>query len=119
VTAAAVEQTANSLEREAMAELAKELASELGISNQADAVESIVSKVRWYPNKAGAVLIVRRGKDRKLLATISPNKGKWTHLYPTWERVLTQLAKEKAAAGVSRLSHDGLATGAIPEREQE
>ena len=59
-------------------------------------------------------MIVKRGSDRKVLATISPKKGDWTHLYPSWERVLTQLADEKKAKGVSRMSHDGFGTGDLP-----
>lgn len=100
---------------EAMAELARELASELGVSKTDKAIESIANKLRWYPRgNPPAIVIVRRGANRKVLATISPKAGKWAHLYPTWERVLTELAKEKAALGVTRLSHDGMETGEIP-----
>ena len=100
---------------EAMAELAKELADELGVSRDEKSVDAIVSKLRWYPRgNPPAIVIVRRGANRKVLATISPKSGKWAHLYPTWERVLTELAKEKAARGVSRLSHEGMEAGEIP-----
>ena len=107
--------TANSYETEALQELARELASELGVSNEQKSLDGIISKIRWYPRgNPPAIIIVKRGSDRKVLATISPRSGRFTHLYPTWERVLTELAKEKSARGVSRLSHDGLAIGDIP-----
>lgn len=86
----------------------------MGVSNQAGAAENIVSKIRWYPNKAGAVVIVKRGADRKVLATISPKKGDWSHLYPSWQKALADLEAKKAAKSVSRLSHEGLATGDLP-----
>ena len=92
-----------------------ELAKKTGVSNESGAVESIVSKIRWYQNKAGAVVIVARGANRQVLATISPKKGDWTHLYPSWAAVLAELEERKIANGVSRMSHEGLLTGAIPE----
>lgn len=102
-------------EEKALEEFANEIAKELGVSNQENAVSSIVSKLRWYPNKAGAVVIVSRGKDRKVLATISPKSGKWSHLYNTWKPVLAELEARKVANNVSRASHEGLLTGEIPQ----
>ena len=105
---------ANDAEKDALIEFANELAEDLGISNRENAAESIVSKIRWYPNKAGAVVIVKRGKDRKVLATISPTSGKWTHLYPSWKPVLAELARKKLAESVSRRTHDDIKAGNVP-----
>ena len=100
----------------AIKEFAQELASRLSVSTDARAVAEIVSSIRWYANKAGAVIILRRGdKTRKPLATISPKRGKWTKLYPTWEPVLTELARRKREKSVSRMSHDELLAGELPE----
>ena len=114
-----VANTQTEAERAALAEFANELAKDLGVSNEKNAAESIVSKIRWYPNKAGAVVIVKRGKDRKVLATISPKSGKWSHLYPSWEPVLAELERQKVANSVSRLPHDGLETGNVPVLAKE
>ena len=98
-----------------MQELARELADELGVSKTDKAIESIANRLRWYPRgDPPAIVIVKRGSDRKVLATISPKSGRFTHLYPTWERVLTALATEKARQGISRMSHNGLEMGEIP-----
>ena len=106
---------ANDLEADALKEFAQELASRLRVSKDEKTVNEIISSVRWYANKAGAVIILRRGdKARKPLAVISPKRGKWTKLYPSWERVLTELARRKTADNVSRMSHDGLLAGEIP-----
>lgn len=105
---------ANEAEQAALLELAKELADELGVSKDAEGLANIVSKIRWYPNKAGAVVIVRRGADRKVLATISPTSGKWSHLYPSWERVLANLEAKKIANNANRASHDDLEMGSVP-----
>lgn len=108
-------ETLANTEQAALEEFARELAVELGISNQTNAVEGIVSKIRWYPRgNPPAIVIVRRGGDRKVLATISPKSGKWTHLYPSWERVLTELATRKAAENVARRTHDDLSMGEVP-----
>jgi hypothetical protein len=97
-----------------MLELARELADELGVSNTEQAVESIAN-LRWYARgNPPAIVIVKRGSDRKVLATISPKSGRFTHLYPSWEKVLTVLASEKASKGISRMSHDGLEMGDVP-----
>jgi len=110
------ENSADELEADALKEFAQELASRLSISKDEKAVAEIVSSIRWYANKVGAVIILRRGdKTRKPLATISPKRGKWTKLYPTWERVLTELARQKAEKNVSRMSHDGLLAGELPD----
>lgn len=94
---------------------ANELAGKIGVSNDAEAVKGIANSIRWYQNKAGAVVIVKRGADRKVLATISPKSGIWSHLYPTWAKVLAKLEQEKLANSVSRMSHDGLGLGEVPE----
>lgn len=98
---------------------AEGLASKMGVSNEPEAVANIVSRIRWYQNKAGAVVIVKRGADRTVLATISPKKGDWSHLYPSWERALANLEAKKLANGVSRASHDDLEPGAVPVLAQE
>ena len=96
-------------------DLVNELAAEAGISNDKKTVENLVSKLRWYPRgNPPAVVIVKRGNDRKVLATISPKHGRFAHLYPSWRDVLIQLASEKAALRVSRLSHEGLEMGEVP-----
>jgi hypothetical protein len=98
-----------------MLELARELADELGVSKTDQAVESIANRLRWYPRgNPPAIVIVKRGSDRKVLATISPKSGRFSHLYPSWEKVLTVLANEKASKGISRMSHDGLEMGDVP-----
>lgn len=102
---------ANDAEDKALAEFARELVKRTGVSND---VSEIVSKIRWYPNKAGAVVIVKRGKDRAVLATISPQSGKWSHLYPSWKPVLAELARKKEFERVSRMSHDGMEIGKVP-----
>lgn len=99
-------------EEKALAEFARELAKQTGVSNS---VEEIVSRIRWYPNSANAVVIVSKGKDRKVLATISPKSGKWTHLYPSWEPVLARRAEKALANGVSRVSHNDLPMGDVPK----
>jgi len=107
---------ADELEADALKEFAQELASRLNVSRDEKTVTEIVGSIRWYANKAGAVIILRRGdKTRKPLATISPKRGKWTKLYPTWERVLIELARQKAERNVSRMSHDGLLAGELPD----
>lgn len=106
---------ANSLEQAALVELARELAGELGISKQENVTEAIISKIRWYPRgDPPAIVVVKRGADRKVLATISPKSGKWAHLYPTWQKVLAELAEKKSAENVKRRTHDDLSIGAIP-----
>ena len=90
------------------------MAKDMGVSNDPEAVANIVSRIRWYPNQAGAIVIVKRGKDRKVLATISPKEGKYTHLYPSWERALANLNAKKAVANVSRASHNDLESGVVP-----
>ena len=97
-----------------LTQVAEKLAEKIGVSKQAGAVEEIVSKIRWYQNKAGAIVIVKRGADRKVLATISPKEGEWSSFYPSWAKVLAELEAAKVANGVSRLSHDGLEMGAVP-----
>ena len=85
-------------------------------NNEENTVDDIVSNLRWYPRgNPPAVVILRRGANRKVLATISPKSGKWSHLYKSWEPVLAQLAKEKEQEGVSRISHDGMEAGEIPK----
>lgn len=94
----------------------------MGVSKDAESVANIVSKIRWYQNKAGAIVIVKRGADRAVLATISPKKGDWTHLYPSWERALANLEAKKIANNLTRASHDDLEMGAVPvlaESEKE
>ena len=95
-------------------EFAAELAEKMGVSKQAASAENILKNIRWYKNSAGAIVIVKRGSSRKLLATISPKKGDWSHLYPSWQKALQDLEAQKLANGVSRLSHKGLATGEMP-----
>ncbi len=95
-------------------QFAERLASEMGVSRDENTVANIISKIRWYPNKAGAIVIVKRGSDRTVLATISPKSGKWSDLYPSWERALANLEAKKISNGVSRASHDDLEAGAIP-----
>lgn len=97
---------------------ANELAEKMHVNKDEQSVANIVSKLRWYPNKAGAIVIVKRGADRKVLATISPARGEWTHLYPSWEKALADLEAAKVANNVNRLSHEGLATGKIPLAEK-
>ena len=97
---------------ELLIQFARELAEKAGVSNDA---EAFAKKLRWYQNKAGAVCILKRGADRTLLATISPKKGDWTHLYPSWDTALTLLAEKKAAEGVSRMTHDGIELGQVPQ----
>ncbi len=97
-----------------LTQVAEQLAKDTGVSNEPNAVANIVSRIRWYPNQAGAIVIVKRGGDRKVLATISPKSGKWAHLYPSWERALANLQAKKVANGVSRTSHDDLEPGAVP-----
>ena len=96
---------------------ADELAKKTGISNDSDSLAKIVSKLRWYRNSAGAVIILKRGADRKVLATISPKQGDWTHLYPSWQKALADLDEKKRLANVSRMSHDGINTGTLPVKE--
>lgn len=91
----------------------------MGVSNTETNVKSIANKLRWYRNTAGAIVIVKRGADRTVLATISPKKGDWTHLYPSWAKALAELDAKKAAANVSRMSHEGLLTGEIPVESEK
>lgn len=102
-----------------LTQFATEMAEEMGISKDENTVANIVSKIRWYPNKAGAIVIVKRGTDRKVLATISPKSGKWSHLYPSWERALANLEAKKFANNVTRASHDDLEPGAVPVLAEE
>ena len=96
-----------------LTQFARELASKAGVSS--DEADVFAKKLRWYQNKAGAICILKRGSDRTLLATISPKSGDWTHLYPSWESALTLLAEKKAVANVSRMTHDGIEIGEIPQ----
>ena len=69
---------------------------------------------RWYP--AGSppkVMIVSRTSGSKRVICISKS-GRLRHLYPSWEPVLAELARRKAAKGVKRLSHKGLTAGDVP-----
>ena len=100
-----------------LTQFARELASKAGVSN--DKADVFAKNLRWYQNKAGAICILKRGADRTLLATISPKKGDWTHLYPSWEAALTVLADKKAAQGVNRMTHDGIEIGSVPLAEAE
>jgi hypothetical protein len=102
-----------------LTQFATELAEKIGVSKQAGAVQDIISRIRWYPNKAGAIVIVKRGADRKVLATISPKSGEWSHLYPSWQKALAELNEKKVANGISRASHDGLSVGTVPLAESE
>lgn len=97
-----------------LTQFAGELANKMGVSNDEKTVQDIVSRIRWYENKAGAIVIVKRGSDRTVLATISPKKGDWTHLYQSWAQALANLKARKVANGVSRLSHEGIGMGEIP-----
>lgn len=108
------EPVANSPIDDLLTQIAERFAEKAGVSNQAGAVQEIVSKIRWYQNKAGAIVIVKRGKDRKVLATISPKEGEWSYLYPSWAKVLAELEAAKVANSLSRMSHDGLEMGAVP-----
>ena len=97
-----------------LTQFAEQIAVKMGVSKDEHAVANIVRKIRWYRNKAGAVVIVKRGADRAVLATISPKKGDWSHLYPSWERVLANLEAKKVANNTTRASHDDLEMGAVP-----
>lgn len=110
----AVEKPANNPIDDLLTQFAEELAKKVGVSNQPNAAKDIVSRLRWYQNKAGAIVIVKRGSDRKVLATISPKTGEWSHLYPSWQKALAELEEKKLANGVSRMSHKGIETGVTP-----
>jgi hypothetical protein len=60
------------------------------------------------------VIIVKRGSDRRVLATISPKAGAWTHLYPSWERALANLEAKRVANHANRASHADLEAGVVP-----
>ena len=97
-----------------LTQFAEQLVDNMGVSKDEVSVANIVSKIRWYQNKAGAVIIVKRGADRTVLATISPKAGNWTHLYPSWERVLANLQAKRVANSANRASHDDLEPGIVP-----
>lgn len=97
-----------------LTQFARELSDKIGISKDSESLATIVSKLRWYQNKAGAVIIVKRGADRAVLATISPKSGNWTHLYPSWERALANLQAKRVANGANRASHNDLEPGEVP-----
>lgn len=78
-------------------------------------VSTIMRGVRWYVNKAGAVLIVTKGRNPKLLATISPKSGKYSHLYESWKPAIDELQNRKHANKTTRESHVGISTGVTPE----
>lgn len=109
------DQDVSKAETDALEEFARELANKISANSAPVSTEKIISNIRWYPNKAGAVVIVSRGKNRNVLATISPKSGKWSHLYPSWEPVLAELNARKIAANVSRMSHDGIEAGSVPQ----
>lgn len=104
----------DAVSNELLADFVREVMPELVANKDEKAVANAVSKLRWYPNKANAVVIVRRGADRKVLATISPNSGKWSHLYASWQPVLAELASRKETESVSRRTHDDLEMGSVP-----
>ena len=98
-----------------LAQIAADFAREQGANTDARTISTIVSNIRWYANKAGAVLIVTKGRNPKLLATISPKSGKYSHLYPSWKPALDELQARKRANSTKRESHVGISTGATPE----
>lgn len=97
-----------------LAQIAAEFAREQGTNSDKQTVSAIVNSIRWYPNKAGAVLIVTKGRKPKLLATISPKSGKYSHLYPSWKPALDELEARKRANSTTRESHVGISTGVTP-----
>lgn len=99
---------------ELLAQFIREQLAEQGANTGADTVSAIVSNIRWYPNKAGAVLIVTKGRKPKLLATISPKSGRYSHLYPSWKPALDELDARKRANNTTRESHAGISTGVTP-----
>lgn len=82
-----------------------------------DAGEAVsLDELRWTPingRKDPAIIIQRRGKDRRVLATISKN-GKFASHYQSWQPVIERWKAEREQTG-KRTDHAKLGAGAIPE----
>lgn len=60
-----------------------------------------------------AVVIMRRGKDRKAIATISPTSP-FASLYPSWQPVIKDWICKRIANGGKKTNHEEIANGEMP-----
>lgn len=86
--------------------LLTEIANEANVSDWRD--------LRWFAvggNKPRSIVVVRRGKSKQTVTTISKtnNPTAWA----SWEPVLVELQTERAKTNKHRVSHDKLKTGSI------
>jgi hypothetical protein len=74
-----------------------------------------LSDLRWTAvngRKDPAIVIQRKGKDRRALATIS-KQGKFADLYPTWQPIIAKWKAERQQTG-KRTNHALIGAGRIP-----
>lgn len=60
------------------------------------------------------VKIIRRGKGKEYVATISKT-GQFAGLYESWEPILAELERQKVTNGGKRVKHNALGGGVHPE----
>lgn len=92
-----------------------DLLTEIADSLQKDGEAVSWEDLRWTlvnGRKDPAVVIQRRGRDRRVLATIS-KQGKYARMYASWQPVIDAWKAERANTG-KRVDHDELPKGELP-----
>jgi hypothetical protein len=85
--------------------------------NKFHTITDLKYDVRWEPladRFPTAIKLVRRGKGKQYIATISKD-GLFADLYASWEPIIRRWELERAANGKRRTNHDKIGNGNHPE----
>jgi hypothetical protein len=85
--------------------------------NEFHTIENLKYDVRWEPladRFPTAIKLVRRGKSKQYIATISKD-GQFAALYASWEPVIRRWELEREANGKRRTNHNKIGNGNHPE----
>lgn len=94
----------------------KDLLTEIANSLQGEGEAVSWNDLRWTPingRKDPAIVIQRRGRDRRVLATIS-KQGKYADMYASWQPVIDAWKARKQETN-KRIDHDTLPKGELPD----
>jgi hypothetical protein len=85
--------------------------------NEFHTIEKLKYDVRWEPladRFPTAIKLVRRGKSKQYIATISKD-GQFADLYTSWEPIIRRWELEREANGHRRTNHNKIGNGNHPE----
>lgn len=81
-----------------------------------DEITNVANTIRWEPRmdrNPPAIILIRRGKERKTIATISQD-GAYASLYQSWKPIIESWRLERATNGNKRTKHEKFGVGASP-----